>query len=448
MTHDEVGQPPLEVPAPPVTLPTDPATTQSSDPAPTAAPADVAVPPVRSTISASLAVVEADPVLRDQLCVSLGDGVSPFSTIEEMAGRLTGAVPVVTVLGPSCSEDAAVDRVAAVVEQFPMVGCILVTEQLTTALLQHALRAGIRDVLAVSGGLQPLIDAIQRVSVTLEHTAAVPSAVTPTDTPPVAPVTSVPPDEPHRGQVVTVFSPKGGSGTTVVATSLAVELARRSSRPVCIVDADLQFGDVSVGLKLTPVHTIVDAVAAAERLDAALLESLLVTHEPTGLRVLPAPLEPAYADQVGAADLTRIIETLRSFCDFVVVDTPSYLNDVVLSVFDVSDSIALVAGLDIPSIKNVKVTLQTLRLLDIPDEKLLMVLNRADSKVKLDVNEVERALQFKAEVQVPSDVCVPQSVNRGEPVVTHSPRSGVARAIVGMADRYAAPVGSRHKRRR
>jgi pilus assembly protein CpaE len=217
---------------------------------------------------------------------------------------------------------------------------------------------------------------------------------------------------------------------------------------VCIVDADLQFGDVSVGLKLAPVHTIVDAVAAGERLDAALLESLLLTHEPTGLRVLPAPLEPAYADQVGAGDLSRIIETLRSFCEFVVVDTPSYLNDVVLSVFDVSDSIALVAGLDIPSIKNLKVTLQTLRLLDIPDEKLLMVLNRADSKVKLDVNEVERALQFKAEVQVPSDVCVPQSVNRGEPVVTHAPRSGVARAIVGMADRYATPVQSKGKRRK
>ena len=440
MTHDEVGHQPLDVPAPPVTQP--------ADPTPAPAPADVAVPPVRSTINASLAVVEADPIIRDQLCISLGEGVSPFSSIEEMAGRLTGAVPVVTVLGPSCSDDATVDRVAAVVDRFPMVGCILVTEQLTTALLQHALRAGIRDVLAVSGGLQPLVDAIQRVSLTLEHAAAVPAAPTPTDTPPVQPEAPFPADGPHRGQVVTVFSPKGGSGTTVVATSLAVELARRSTRPVCIVDADLQFGDVSVGLKLTPVHTIVDAVSAGERLDAALLESLLVTHEPTGLRVLPAPLEPAYADRVGAADLTRVIETLRSFCDFVVVDTPSYLNDVVLSVLDVSDSIALVAGLDIPSIKNLKVTLQTLRLLDIPDEKLLMVLNRADSKVKLDVNEVERALQFRAEVQVPSDVCVPQSVNRGEPVVTHAPKSGVARAIVGMADRYAAPVEAKGKRRK
>jgi len=446
MTPDQVGGHHLQSPVGPSSAPTahDAGTPASSEPiAPT-----VAVPPVRSTIGASLAVVEPDPELRDQLCVSLGEGVAPFGSVEELASRLTGAVPVVAVLGPSCSDDVVVDQAGAVVDRFPMLGCILVTEQLTTALLQHALRAGVRDVLAVNGGLQPLVEAIQRVSATLEHAPVAIAPGVPVDDVPTPPDAPAPGPEFHRGQVVTVFSPKGGSGTTVVATSLAVELARRSSRPVCIVDADLQFGDVSVGLKLAPHHTIVDAVAAGEGLDAALLESLLVTHEPTGVRVLPAPLEPAYADQVGAADLTRIVETLRTFCDFVVVDTPSYLNDVVLSVFDVSDSIALVGGLDIPSIKNLKVTLQTLRLLGIPEDKLVMVLNRSDSKVKLDVAEVERALQFKAEVQVPSDVCVPQSVNRGEPVVTHAPRSGVAKALVAMADRYAAPVESRHKRRK
>ena len=183
-----------------------------------------------------------------------------------------------------------------------------------------------------------------------------------------------------NGQVITVFSTKGGAGKSMLATSLAVELARRSDEPVCLVDADLQFGDVAVMLKLTPHHTIVDAVSVLDRMDPPLLDSLLVTHEPSGLRVMPAPLEPAFADQVGAAEMVAIVEMLRSFCSFVIVDTPAYFNDVVLGLVEVSDQVLLVAGMDIPNIKNVKIGLQTLRLLNTPMDKLLLVLNRANSQ--------------------------------------------------------------------
>jgi pilus assembly protein CpaE len=416
-----------------------------------------AVVPVRDTINSSLAVVDPVPAVRDELAAQLGGGSSPFASIEELGDRLTGAAPVVAVIGPSGADPTQLAAVAALVNRFPMVGCILVTEQVTTSLLQQALRAGVRDVVAIHSGPAVLAEAVQRVSASVEHaivTVTVPGGTTapngpgPAHAPSEGHPDAAASDPPHRGSVVTVFSPKGGSGTTVVATSLAVALAERSTRPVCIVDADLQFGDVAVLLKLAPHHTIVDAVASIDRLDAAMLESLLVTHEPSGLRVLPAPLEPAYADQVGASDLVRILGILREICDYVVVDTPSYLNDVVLSILDESDSVELVAGLDIPSVKNLKVTLQTLRLLEVPEEKLHLVLNRADSKVKLDVAEVERALHFEARSQIPSDVVVPQSVNRGEPVVTHAPRSGVAKAITVLADHYVAPRASRTRRRR
>src|SRR5690606_477269 len=200
-----------------------------------------------------------------------------------------------------------------------------------------------------------------------------------------------------NGQVLTVFSTKGGAGKSVLATSLAVTLAQRSDKPVCLVDADLQFGDVAVMLKLTPHHTIVDAVSVLDRMDSALLESLLVTHEPSGLRVMPAPLEPAFADQVGAAEMVQIVEMLRTFCAYVIVDTPAYFNDVVLGLVEVSDRVSLVPGMDIPNINNVKIGLQTLRLLNTPMEKLLLVLNRANSKVKLDIGEVERTLQLRAD---------------------------------------------------
>jgi len=248
------------------------------------------------------------------------------------------------------------------------------------------------------------------------------------------------------GKVLTVFSTKGGAGKSVIAANLAVILAKRTDKPVVLVDADLQFGDVAVMLKLAPQHTIVDAVASADRLDAGLLQNILVRHEPSGVYVLPAPLEPQFADQIAASEMVQIVEMLRTFAGTVVIDTPAHFNDVVLGLIEISDDVLLIAGMDIPNIKNVKIGLQTLRLLNVPTAKLHLVLNRANSKVKLDVGEVERTLQIKAESLIPSDISVPQSVNKGLPVVLDAPKSGVAKSIEQLATMFAPDDGGRRRR--
>jgi len=177
------------------------------------------------------------------------------------------------------------------------------------------------------------------------------------------------------------------------------------------------------------------------------MQSLLTFHPSSGLHVLAAPLEPAFADQIGAAEMVKIIEILRRVCSHVVVDTPAYFNDVVLGLIEVSDDVLLVAGMDVPNIKNVKIGLQTLRLLNTPKEKLRLVLNRANSKAKLDVSEVERTLQVNADALIPSDVVVPQAVNKGVPVVLAAPRSSVTKALEDLADLFLpAEVGKRRRR--
>ena len=140
--------------------------------------------------------------------------------------------------------------------------------------------------------------------------------------------------------------------------------------------------------------------------------------------------------------MTRILEILRSFCAFVVIDTPAQFNDVVIALIEHSDDILMVAGLDIPNIKNTKLGLQTLRLLEVGEEKLTLLLNRADSKVQLDVGEVERTLGLRAGCLVPSDIAVPQSVNKGVPVVLGAPRSEVARAFERLAERFGGAAVS------
>jgi pilus assembly protein CpaE len=291
----------------------------------------------------------------------------------------------------------------------------------------------VKDVLAAPVPAGELALAVERVGGTL-------APVTPTTLATEASGAPV-----GYGRLITVFSTKGGAGKSVIAVNLAVSLARRSDRPVVLVDADLQFGDVAVMLKLAPQHTIVDAVNAIDKLDGPLLQSLLARHDPSGLLVMPAPLEPAFADQIGSSQMLRIIELLRQTSAFVIVDAPAYFNDVVLGLIEASDDVLLVAGMDIPNIKNVKIGLQTLRLLNIPLSKLKLILNRANSKVKLDVGEVERTLGIKADILVPSDVVVPQSVNRGTPVVLDAPKSGVAKSLESLADLFLTADAKRKR---
>jgi pilus assembly protein CpaE len=381
-----------------------------------------------------VAVVCSDQAVAARLAMLVGVGTASYTTIDEFAARLDGN-PVVAILGPTFVDPIELTAAEQLLAARREVAAVMITDELSTDLLQRALRAGVKDVLQSPVEANDLLMAVERVGRTVGPVSGV-----------TTPSAHGDDDEGELGRVVMVFSTKGGSGKSVIASNLAVLLAQRSERPVVLVDADLQFGDVAVMLKLTPQHTIVDAVSSLERLDATLMRDLLVEHGPEGLLVLPAPLEPAFADQIGASEMVRIVEMLRTFAGHVIIDTPAYFNDVVLGLIEVSDDVLLVAGMDIPNIKNVKIGLQTLRLLNTPMEKLRLILNRANSKVRLDASEVERTLGVKADALIPSDIVVPQAVNRGEPVVYSAPRSSVAKAFEDLADEFI-PVQSKKRRK-
>lgn len=361
-------------------------------------------------------IVDPDAIARKALASHM-DGAVELDSVDQLESHLSG--PTVVVFGPSLSDAESIQAAAPILSARPAIGGVLISQSLSTEVLQSALRAGFKDVLTEPVERDELLDTIARIADTLPG-VNLPSHHHHDDD-----------GEPH-GRMTTVFSTKGGAGKSVIATNVAVSLAKQSDRPVVLVDADLQFGDASVMLKLAPHRTVVDAVGALDKLDAGMLRSMLVEHQESGLLVLSAPLEPAFADQIEAGQLIEIIDLLRSMAAHVVVDTPAHFNDVVLALIEESDDVLLIAGLDIPSIKNVRIGLQTLRLLNTPMHKIRLVLNRANSKVKLDVAEVERTLQVQAQSRIPSDVAVPQSVNKGEPIVTDAPRSGPAKAIEAL----------------
>ncbi|HWG55149.1 MAG TPA: AAA family ATPase [Gaiellaceae bacterium] len=236
----------------------------------------------------------------------------------------------------------------------------------------------------------------------------------------------------RRGRIITVFSPKGGTGKTVTATNLAAAFAKAEKQRTLLLDLDLQFGDAAIMLGLEPEKTIYDLVVAPGELDSEKLAGYITKH-PCGLDMLPAPLRPEDAELVTESKLARLLEVARESYDVIVVDTSPFFHGPMLATLDRTDELLMVCGLDVPTLKNVRLSMQTLELLSFPSQRIRFLLNRANSKVGMKKKEVEGALDVKIRYEVPSDRAVPLGVNRATPPAIGDPGSDFARAIRDVA---------------
>src|SRR3954467_5182687 len=236
----------------------------------------------------------------------------------------------------------------------------------------------------------------------------------------------------RQGRLVTVFSPKGGTGKTVLSTNVSASLAKHWGKRALLLDLDLQFGDAAIMLGLEPDKTIYDLVVAPGELDPDKLHGYTTKHA-SGLEVLPAPLPPGDAELVTEAKLQRLLEVARTSYEAIVVDTSPFFHGPMLATLDRTDELLLICGMDVPTVKNVRLALQTLDLLSFPPERIRVVLNRANSNVGIKQGEIENALDRKMRFELPSDRAVPVSVNRGNPVVLSDPGADFARAMRKVA---------------
>jgi pilus assembly protein CpaE len=241
----------------------------------------------------------------------------------------------------------------------------------------------------------------------------------------------------QMGRIATVFSPKGGIGKTVVSTNLAASFAKYHKKRTLLLDLDLQFGDAAIMLGIEPEKTIYDLVVAPGELDTEKLAGYTSAH-PCGLDVLPAPIRPEDAELVTEGKLARLLEVARASYDTIIVDTSPFFHGPMLATLDRTDVLLLLCGLDIPTIKNVRLGLQTLELLSYPSERIRVILNRANTNVGLKRSEVEETLRSKVHVELPSDRAVPMAVNRGKPVALADPGCDFSKAVRGLSDLIAA----------
>ena len=335
----------------------------------------------------------------------------------------------VLLVGPSMGNRTMVARLEAVHNERPAMSIILTFLRRPTVTLREIVRSGACDLLQVPVEEKELQESLQR-AIELAgklHTAAPASAM--------AGGLSLTGDR-SIGRVFTTSSATGGCGKTFLATNLAYFLARYTGQRTCIIDLDLQFGEVTTALRLRPKYTISDALQRDETDDDDLrahIEEYLVQHE-TGFWVLPAPKEPAEADHISSPDVTRIIEAVRSQFDYVIVDTPAALTEIVLAAFDLSDVLFTMATLDLPSIRNMGVFLNQLERLKIPADNIQLILNKAETNVGIDVDQVTRLFPKQFAAVLPYAKEVSRSINVGMPVMASAPNAPVSRLMTsGLA---------------
>jgi pilus assembly protein CpaE len=323
------------------------------------------------------------------------------------------------VVGPDIALADACELAAQQRVSRPSLGVVLVRRRVDATVLTDALRAGVREVVRLDD-LAALQDSCARsleVSGLVRETAGH-AALAATG-------------ERRDGKVFTVFSSKGGCGKTTVASNLAVSLTM-AGKKTCLIDLDLAGGDVCIALQLEPQCTLADAYAIAGNLDESAVEALVTTHA-SGLDVVAAPVDPSDAERIPPTLVTSLISVMRGMYDVIVIDTPPAFSDFVLAAFDESDVNLLLATMDVPALKNLRVTLETMRMLDCPPQRCRVVLNRADANVGLTLADVERALGVPVDVQIPSSRDVPASINRGQPIALDLPKHPVSVVLRQLA---------------
>lgn len=239
---------------------------------------------------------------------------------------------------------------------------------------------------------------------------------------------------PERGKIISVFSKKGGLGVTTLAVNLGVALSQLAEKRAALIDLDLQLGDVTSFLNLSPQYNITDVCDKNGGVDEVKLQSCLTRHE-SGLFVLSEPKNPAESENISSSQINQILTILRSMFSYVIVDTPHMLDSKTLEAFELSDNIILVVVPNLSSIRAGKKALEVFRDLGYVRDKIRVIINRASKKDPIRTDQIEKTLDYPVSWVLPNNYpAVIEAINSGIPLVNHKGDSNVAKSILDLAN--------------
>ncbi|MFM8266589.1 MAG: CpaE family protein [Ilumatobacteraceae bacterium] len=351
--------------------------------------------------------------------VAWSDGSEPL-TVEVIRDRVLEKGAVVACIAADVPIELALDLARTLDEGVPPAGSVLLRPP-TPDLWRDAAKAGIRDIIGPGSSSDELRAALLAEATRIQRIRATRiEAGSPDDT---------------RGRIIVILSPKGGSGKTMLSTNLSVALAMGSPTQTVLVDLDCEFGDVASVLGLVPEHTI-GQLASLPTFDSTTLKVFLTRHEQSGLFVLAGSGLPEEGEAVTAEIAMSVLRSLADEGSLVVVDTAAGLDERALAAIDVATDLVFLASLDVTSIRNLGKEIDALDRLGATSQRRHFVINRADSRVGLEVSDVEAAIGMKIEAAMPSSRTVPLSMNQGTVVVMSDADSPVARSVVAFARQF------------
>ena len=315
-----------------------------------------------------------------------------------------------------------------IAKQAGEVGIILLLDGSASEETFHKmLRAGIRGFVTANTADDSLISEVRRVAAAAR---------------PASPTTTAEGKKPVKSQVISVVAPRGGTGKTVIATNLAVALAKQNQR-VTLLDFNTYGGDVAVLLDLVPQRTLADLLTSFTGIDEDVMQSLMIKHR-SGLFVLPAPLSGGYEmAALSRAVVQSVLQFMRDRCSFTIADTGHPSFEATLTAMDSSDLILVVVGQDLPRLRDAKQYLNNLLSANYPRERIRVVVNRNGLAKGIPSGQVESIIEFPITARLPNDEdLVGESINLGQPFVLSSPNKPLAQAMVKLAESLSSPVES------
>ena len=348
--------------------------------------------------------------------------------------------PDVVLMDINMPDMDGISATEAIRSQQPAVQVVILSVQNDQNYMRRAMLAGARDFLTKPPMGDELISAIRRAGsmAQSERSKSVQVQALPT----VGNIGTLMGYAAPKGKIVTVYSPKGGTGCTTLAVNLALTLHNEDTR-VALVDGNLQFGDVAVFMNEQGKNTVIDLAPRADELDPEIVEEVMLKHAASGIHILAAPSRPEYAERVSSGQFSTMLEYLKQLYSYVVVDTASILTDVTLAAIDVSDILVLVTTQDIPAIKNCRLFLDLSQTMGIERNRILFAMNRYDKRINITPERVAENLKQEVSSVIPLDeATVMKAVNRGVPFVLESKNQPASRGIFSLAESVRARIAS------
>jgi pilus assembly protein CpaE len=360
----------------------------------------------------SIVIIDQDKLSRDSIISTLkphAESVTLLGSVDNFAdgaSAIQKAAPNVVILGVQDIVQGVRD-VQNITREFPQVSVIACSSQKNVEWFIALMRAGAVEYLLRPIAQEDLKQSLQKIGRLIATEAP-------------------------AGQIIAVYNPIGGMGTTTIAVNLAAALSEGGAK-VALVDLNLEAGDVNTFLNVNPTYTLSSVTSNVERLDANFLMSVMTRHS-SGPYVLTEPLEVDEAVSITPEQIQRVLELLKGIFGYVIVDCVGQLAGCNLAIFGGADLILFTTTLSLPTLKNTKRYLSALEYKGFGDDRVKLVINRYHPRSDIQIKDAEKVLGKPVYQTIPNEYLdVVDSINKGLPLVKLSPKSPISKAIQGLA---------------